>query len=377
MSFPCTVNFLLSEAAKTVWFFGAGASSTAPYKVPVQGKLLEEFNKINPSGKDGAKQEFMQYRERVRIACERIQPGSTFENVTLEEVFSAYEIQNQAGWATDAEKKQARDSIQDLRRMLIRSTGMRGRGDALKFRPHKRKHTASPYAELLEKLFPLKCSIQTLKSHVLVTMNYDISLDRCLINMKRRGCGLLDLDYGVEFANYRLTDSFTRPGERSVLLLRLHGGLNWMRCLACQALFTTVDAHARMFETQSCRMCGSERLDYIIVHPSFHRSYTDPVLQMVWGRLLEELRHADRWIFVGYSLPPADVDLRVLLRHALKMRTESGKDTNILWVGKRNDPTDERWLEVGNSFHDLFGYHAAAWEQAEDGFSGFVCSIKK
>ena len=156
-------------------------------------------------------------------------------DVTLEEVFSAFDIQEQAGWTTNEEKEVAIKAISDLRRMLVRATGVRGRGNALKYKPHKRNDEPSPYAELLEKLFPVNCRVDLLKAHVLATMNYDICLDRCLLNMRDNECGKIDLDYGVEFADYRLSSSFERPSKRSVLLLRLHGGLNWKRCLACQA----------------------------------------------------------------------------------------------------------------------------------------------
>jgi len=365
----------LNDATKTLWIFGAGASYSPPYKVPVQDKLLDSFGNKTPGGRPRVKEEFIKLRERVENVCKKILPGSTLNDVTLEEVFSSYEIQDQAGWATDDEKKEAIAAIQDLKKMLIRTTGVKGRGDALKFRPHKRAGQVSPYAELLEKLFPTGCNDRVIRGHVLVTMNYDINLDRCVLNMREKPYGEIDLDYGVEFANYRISGNFYRPGRRSVLLLRLHGGLNWKRCLACHALFTTVNSHANVSPRESCGMCGSERLDYVIVYPSFLRNYSDPVLQMVWGRFLEELVSADRWIFIGYSLPPADVNLRVLLRHALKMRTTKVANTSIIWVGKRDNPSDSNWLSLGERFHHLFGDHAAAWENAEDGFEGFVRSL--
>jgi len=213
MVFPRTDIFRLGDATKTVWLFGAGASSAEPYKVPVQGKILEQFNKIKPTGKPGAKHEFIEYRERVKEACNQIQPGAEFEKVILEEVFSAYEIQNQAGWATDEEKNRARETIQDLKTMLIRATGMKGRGDALKFKPHKRANKASPYAELLEKLFShTDCAVRTLKSHVLVTMNYDISLDRCLINMKDKKTVIL-VTHDAKLLPYAHRVYYLRAGQ--------------------------------------------------------------------------------------------------------------------------------------------------------------------
>ncbi len=376
MPFPKINKFQISKANKTIWIFGAGASFSKPYKVPQQKDLLDTFHKMRLPRSTSARNDFEELRNRVGDECKKILPGSQIQDVTLEEVFSAFKIQENAGWTTSEEKEMARKAVSDLRKMLVITTGVKGKGDALKYKPHKRNNNPSPYAELLEKLFPVNCKDDLLKANVLATMNYDISLDRCLLNMRDDDCGNIDLDYGVEFADYRLRGSFERPDERSVLLLRLHGGLNWKRCLACQALFTTVSSNANVLPREKCRMCGSERLDHVIVPPSFTRQYNDPVLQIIWGRLLEELRSADRWIFIGYSLPNADVHLRTLLGHAFNMRLAAGEDISVYWVGFKKGSDDKNWIGLGERFYHLFGGKAFAWENAEEGFSGFVRELK-
>lgn len=376
MDFPKADKFYLNRANKTIWLFGAGASFVKPYNVPLQMYLLDTFQKMKVRRSGTASDEFEELRNRVSKECKKVLPGADLGDVTLEEVFSAFEIQEQAGWTTTQEKEVARQAIVDLRRMLVTTTGVKGRGDALKYKPHKRNNRPSPYAELLENLFPQNCKIDLLKANVFATMNYDISLDRCLLNMRDSECGNIDLDYGVEFADYRLPTSFDRPSSRSVLLLRLHGGLNWKRCLACQALFTTISSHANVLPREKCQMCDSERLDHVIVPPSFTRQYIDPVLQIIWGRFLEELRSADRWVFIGYSLPPADVHLRSLLRHAFAMRSDSGEDTSIYWVGLKKNENDKNWIGLGERFYHVFGNKAIAWEKAEQGFSGFVRELQ-
>jgi hypothetical protein len=116
MTFTTLSGFRLSQAAKTVWIFGAGASSCEAYNVPIQGKILERFTKLSRN----------RNLDKVRKICASIQPGANFEKISLEEVFSAYEIQSKAGWATDEKKKDAQAAIQSLKK--------RGkRGDALKF----------------------------------------------------------------------------------------------------------------------------------------------------------------------------------------------------------------------------------------------------
>ncbi len=207
-------------------------------------------------------------------------------------------------------------------------------------------------------------------------MNYDINLDRCIINMLNPSQGGLYLDYGIEFGDFRLPNSFTRPKERSVLLLRLHGGLNWLRCKACQAMFTTIDKHARVIATALCRLCKSPTLDQVIVPPSYTREYTDPVLNIIWGRLYEELVSSDRWVFIGYSLPTADVHFREVLRHSHRMRKARKKKTRVVWVGKRATGPDSNWDQLALNYYSVFKESVKAWNATPDGFAHFVRSIQ-
>ena len=141
---------------------------------------------------------------------------------------------------------------------ILAVTTSLGRGDARKWQPFERGGTRSPYAELLEKLYPIGCADSRLLQHSLVTMNYDINLDRCILNMWQANHGDLDLDYGIDLANYRLKDAmeFARPRARSVLLLRLHGSLNLLRCYSCYAVFTTVRKQVSTHEASSCPACS-------------------------------------------------------------------------------------------------------------------------
>ncbi len=54
------------------------------------------------------------------------------------------------------------------------------------------------------------------------------------------------------------------------------------------------------------------------------------------------LERADRWVFVGYSLPDEDLAIRSMLYRALDARTENEKVTNIEVVAL---PADKEVLE--------------------------------
>jgi len=377
MSFPATSVFKLNTANKTIWIFGAGASADAPYNVPLQGNLLNHFFNMKAPGNQRFKIEFDRLKNEVVELCKLVQPGFPAEDAILEEVFSAYEIKAKSAYSTSDEVLHALNAIETLRRALRFSTQVYGNGQAAKWNPHKRNNKSASYAELLEKLYPLGCSDDHLKKHILVTMNYDINIDRCVINMLSRDQGELFVDYGIDFADYRLSNSFTRPGDRSVLLLRLHGGLNWIRCKACNSMFTTINKHANVVKTDKCKMCKCERLEQVLVHPSYTRSYSDPILQIIWGRFQEELVNSDRWVFIGYSLPTADVHLRELLRHSLSVRKSRRKKTKIIWVGKRSNNKDPKWLELAKSYFSVFEKNVKAWKATTGGFSYFVQEIRQ
>lgn len=374
-SFPVTSTFKLDSSQKTIWIFGAGASADPPYNIPLQGNLLKHFFNMPAPGNPAAQNKFDKLREEIRRLCKRVQPGLEPQNTSLEEVFSAYELEAESSYSSLKDIQWATEAINNLKKALMCATQVYGTGQLPKWNPHNRNNTSAPYAELLEKLFPVECRDEDLKKHVLVTMNYDINLDRCLINMLGRSQGGISIDYGIDFGDFRLENAFRRPDMRSVLLLRLHGGLNWKRCNACQSVFTTIDRHANVKDTEKCKLCKCRRLDNVIVHPSYIRTYSDPILKIIWGRLHEELLNSDKWVFVGYSLPAADIHLRELLRHTLRIRNDRYKKTEVIWVGKKKAHDDKSYDELGQNYYSVFKDDVKAWDAAPGGFADFVQKI--
>ena len=375
VDFPKTKEFNISSSKKTTWLFGAGASSEAPYDVPMQGKLLKKFYERSMPGRKEAHKNLQELRANVEKHCFRVQPGLKTKDAILEEVFSAYELELKSLASSAENIEKAKKAITDLREAIVTAIQTNGPGSGKKYLPYAEGSVFSPYAKLLEKIFPQDCSDKRVQDHSLVTMNYDINLDRCLLSMYASNKGNIHLDYGVDFADFRLLGSFKRPGERSALLLRLHGGLNWIRCRVCQAIFTTIKSHATGLNNTKCKMCKCGNLEYIMVHPSYLREYDDPILQIVWGRLREKLINSDHWVFIGYSLPMADVYLREILRASLRIREDLNKKTKIVWVGLKTDEDDTDWFKQGENYYSIFGNNVSAWDQV-GGFGEFVRAIK-
>jgi hypothetical protein len=361
----------LGTHARTVWIFGAGASAAEPYGVPVQSRLLAHLATVDVPGREKAR--VARLRSSVERYCRSVQPGIRYDDprLSIEEVFSAWELVRDERRSTAGQRRDGEKAVEDLREAIRMATEVYGGGNARKYRPHHRDGVGAPYAELLERLFP---ATDSGLRHVLMTFNYDICLDRCVIHL--RGAPRdLDLDYGIPLSNERVVGAprFASPrAERAVLLLRTHGALNWVRCHACQSVFTTVNRHATVEETSRCWSCGRTRLDHVLVHPSYLRSYADPLIQIVWGRCQEELVQADRWVFVGYSLPAADVHFRELLRDCLRERDHAKKPTAVVAVG-RGPTTTAAFAAYAANYQALFDdSRVAFWDATAEGFADFV-----
>lgn len=135
-------------------------------------------------------------------------------------------------------------------------------------------------------------------------------------------------------------------GERRLKVLKLHGSSNWCYCDDCHRLFAySIDEGKGTYKawlflekrdfvaligeerakelidwndsppTPECRYCGV-RLSARVATFSFDKALGFFQFQGVWEAALHQLRSAQKWIFIGYSLPEADFELRHLLKVA-------------------------------------------------------------
>lgn len=143
-------------------------------------------------------------------------------------------------------------------------------------------------------------------SYALLSLNYDTLLDDALVTAG------LQPDYGLE------------PAQGSgPLLLKLHGSLNWALCPACDQIETVREQVAHLLPGENgmtCSRCGNRRLAGVIISPTLMKRYSPPKLARVFERAQQAVREADRLLFVGYSMPPADVAIHHLIRRGLLTR---------------------------------------------------------
>jgi hypothetical protein len=165
----------------------------------------------------------------------------------------------------------------------------------------------------------------------IVTTNWDIMAERCLDRQ------------GAPFFYSRQSD-VRRPPElvAGTPIWKLHGSGNWGYCDVCRNLITseitlgkTTVRFGWLLEAEDFRLfrgggklaqnlgtafrecvgCGGRTA--VRVATFSHRKHLDvPFFQSIWDDARESLRSAERWLFIGYSMPEADVEIRHLLKTA-------------------------------------------------------------
>ena len=138
-----------------------------------------------------------------------------------------------------------------------------------------------------------------------------------------------DMDYCYGFLFPYTTEDFTDSlSDNSLLLLKIHGSANWLKCLQCGAISVYRDNNAAssLFEDlrhERCYLCGAEEdlygpsLQPEIITPTMMKSLSNRLYSNIWGGASSELREATHIIFAGYSLSIADFDFRYMLQKSV------------------------------------------------------------
>lgn len=176
----------------------------------------------------------------------------------------------------------------------------------LKFYAPSESATLS-YAKLVYFLKKTKLLDKT----VFLSMNYDILLDRVLYASETHAP-----DYKID-AFYDVPEPFPSKKQPSgVRLLKLHGSLNWRACDRCHVLRNLKGFVA--WPNSKCVDCESEAARPMLIRPTLLKDFRHRVWQDVWREAGHVLASASKWVFVGYSLPMADVwMLRLLAQSAM------------------------------------------------------------
>lgn len=153
-------------------------------------------------------------------------------------------------------------------------------------------------------------------------------------------------------------------------LVKIHGSANWLYCDSCRQLYwfhpdqckriadqlireddlrrigrflarrkrsveaTIDDLNERI--RAKCPCSGSVPLGTRIATFSYRKALDFPMFQKSWFAAEELLRSADKWVFIGYSLPAADYEFKYLLKRTQLCRARKPEFVVVSGGSKRD-----------------------------------------
>lgn len=190
-----------------------------------------------------------------------------------------------------------------------------------KVNKHNYKH--SDYLEMIEYVKKNSDRIS------IVTTNWDVLLEEYFTRNE------VDYDYKFNSAYVVKNDGkiYREIDGREIPYLKIHGSINWFRCLKCG----TLQVHGAnvcgkyLFEDdvkEQCSKCGQVasvekvQIKPEIITPTMLKSINSQLYNNLWQNVAYELQQAEKIIFCGYSLPIADYEFRYLLKQNIGVKTK-------------------------------------------------------
>lgn len=186
---------------------------------------------------------------------------------------------------------------------------------------------------------------------VVLSYNYDILLDNALFEVG----SFSDAGYLIDFCRTFDGSRWVRPNEEKskVLLLKLHGSMNWLRCTVCGSdLLLRGQKFVSPYLSDiidKCPRCkaGNEKLQRLMVPPLLTKDYHDRDINYLWLTAERLFKDVERITVIGYSLPATDFASETLLRRAIFHRLIP---TSVpLTIVNPDDPVALRFATIFNS----------------------------
>jgi hypothetical protein len=299
--------------SKTVIILGAGASAKAGG--PLMNDFLDAAEKVKPGecyppGRDAdAAIVAFEIVFKALGSLRAAHAKSKIDTQNIESVFAAFEMAVLLETPLDLKPEEMADLNLAMAQVIqdtLETSVLFPYGDHGGYLPPK---PYQEFAELIQKCDPRQLAI--------ITFNYDICLDYAFY-------------FNRMLPNYILDDPL---GHEKIKLLKLHGSLNWYRCVNCQKIVAfAIDRIAReapWFPRQPdeynfrigprvrrlghCTHNQDDSLEGpVIVPPTSNKLVHYKELKAVWVQAANELATAENVLVFGYSLPPSDYFFRYL-----------------------------------------------------------------
>ena len=358
----------MSSKEKVAFILGAGFSKCAG--IPVQA----EFSNLILSDFSGSEVD-KQISKTIKTFLSDIYGWSDGDPIPgLEDIFTNIDLS--AGTGHHLGIKYKPNLLRAFRRMLIYRV----------FQIIDFKYTHSMEIETLLRYYQrFDCSF--------VVLNWDIVLE----NHLRSVFPDLVIDYGIQATDW---NDLPRPiNPIKISIYKMHGSSNWAYCENCKEIYYQVDEKLplrtkvgliksdfrlfnqkfsnKYFDTdvslphsqRQCKSCNNSLSTHIATF-SFRKSFRTSAYPAIWSAAEKSLSEASKWIFIGYSLPEADFELKHLLKTAELQKRHKIRNKKLdrkIEVVTRTDP----WTK--SKYEALFGKKNISI--IGTGLSGYVASL--
>jgi NAD-dependent SIR2 family protein deacetylase len=177
----------------------------------------------------------------------------------------------------------------------------------------------------------------------IITMNWDSLIEKKLYQLSKEynaGNNKIKIYPDLCFYDNSYNKDDKRPvstqikakGYRNIKLIKLHGSINWLNCPYCERTYVDFEEDIALNELLldcSCRECEknaiserSPQMHSTLITPTFLKDLDDLHLRNIWHNALMDLIDAKKIIFIGYSFPDADFEMRCLLKKAVQPNTK-------------------------------------------------------
>lgn len=323
-------------------------------------ELMSKYaNHLDPSvlSDDAEKNELLLLREKIRESLE-----ISDIQISLEDVFTSFDKSYQSREFFHKYSSQYANEIKEsITRLFV-----------YYFSKCCKSHT---YDES-DYLFFFNYLKKYVSNSSIISTNWDVLTETYLEKQK------MEYDLSLNDEYFSKEGSNNHKISKAVKLIKIHGSINWFRCLNCGTIniVNSDDCGNYLFDDlsqEACRSCREKReedflLQSQIITPTMMKSLNSQLYTNLWSSARETLRNADHVFFVGYSLPIADFDYRYMLHQSISSKA---KIDVILYHDDNPDQTDKAKLKdllPEKRYRDLF-----AKNKIEFYYEGFGSYFKK
>jgi NAD-dependent SIR2 family protein deacetylase len=370
---------------KTVYILGAGFSVEAG--APTQAEIMKEAFRLYDIDPNTFKEkEFSVFKDFIQNQLNMSE--SFFPDIELEDIFTPLD-------RCLADSSQFRgislDSIMEIREAVFYVVGRTIQ--VLLNESCKSKSYIDDFARYLTKASSVRANknYRTKDPVSVISANWDILLDNSIYQSIAENSEYdAVVDYCCYISSKDEEDGSVKPGLEklgqggfNVKLLKLHGSLNWLQCPRCARLyarFSKKEAIHSFTKKSSCRHCdrnfseeaGKHVLAPNLIMPTFLKDLSNSQYRLIWQNAGIELSEATKLVFIGYSLPSADFEMRQLLSRM----TRKNAEIEVIDFCKNDD--EEKQIEarknIEKHWRRFFGQRDISFHF--DGAKNYIRSIE-